>query len=236
MSSSFTTNKSEPSRFFVFFYALVFCGFGLLLGVAYMMSFPLKVYSNLEERAAALEGRKSLDSVPGDAFYIEGPTLRNRAWERKREQFLNGGATSLRVTPGEVNAWFAAKFRSANTETGEEESGLTLIPSLPSIGVSEEGTLYLNLPAKIKGYGMDGDHVLSARARYASGAPAKLLVEHLQIGGAAVPLPGVLGSRIVSKIIRGFSTAEEYALIREAWKRVESVEIGENALVFSLRP
>jgi hypothetical protein len=60
------------------------------------------------------------------------------------------------------------------------------------------------------------------------------LVDRLQIGGAAVPLPGIIGAKIVSGIINSFSSAEEYALIREAWSRVQSVETADGAFVFIL--
>lgn len=234
MPSSVTKEKSEHSRLFVFLYAAALAAFGAFFGAIYMMSFPLEAYSSLDERAAALEERESLDPIPGDAFYIEGPTLRTRTWEAKREQFFNGSAQRIRVTPGEINAWFEAKFRGAVPTTEEEKSDLTLVPKVPNLGITEGKIIYLNLPANISGYGMNGDYVLSARVAFASGSPAKLKVEHLQIAGAAVPLPGLLGSQIVSKIVKGFSSAEEYALFGEAWNRVESVGIEKNALVLTL--
>lgn len=226
--------KSEDSRLLVFLYAVVMAAFGVFLGMIYLMSFPLEAYSSLKERGEALEGRESLDPIPGDAFYIEGPILRTRGWELKREQFINGSAGTIRVSPGEINAWFASNFRAATPSTEKAKSDFTLSPKVPNLGFSEAGTVYLNLPADISVYGIDGHYVLSAHVRYAEGAPARLVVEHLRIAGARIPFPRVLGSRIVSRIVKGFSSAEEYILISKAWNRVESVEFGENELLFTL--
>ncbi|PXA03970.1 hypothetical protein DDZ13_10050 [Coraliomargarita sinensis] len=226
--------KSEPSHWPVYLYGAAMAFLGMLLGIIYMMSFPLKGYSSLEERKVEMEARESLDPVPGDAFYIEGPTLRSRTWELKRKELIEGTAQTITLSPGEINAWFGANFRSSVPVTEEESSGLTLVPDVPNLGISEEGTLYLNLPSDITGYGLDGDYVLSAQARYSRGTPVKLVVDRLQVGGAAIPLPGQLGAQMVSKVIKGFSAAEEYKVIREAWDRVQSVEIKNGELVLTL--
>lgn len=234
MSSSAIKKKSEPSHFLVFGYALLMACFGVFLGLIYLMSYPLEAYPNMEERAKAMEGRESLDPIPGDAFYIEGPTVRSQGWETKRKQLIEGSAETITVTAGEINAWFAANFRSAAKADDDESQGLTLVPNVPNLGISEDGTIYLSVPTEIKGYGLDDEYVLSAKVSYSSGAPASLQVEHAQLGGAAVPLPSVLGAHIVSTIINGFSSAEEFALIREAWARVESVQVSGGALVLNL--
>jgi hypothetical protein len=234
MPPSAIKQKSEPSHLFVYLYAIGMAAFGVLIGMLYLMSFPMTAYSSIEDRARDLEGRESLDPVPGDAFYIEGPTLRSRIWEAKRKQLIEGSVQTITVTEGEINAWFEAKFRGSTPTNDDDASGLVLVPDVPNLGISEEGTVYLNLPADITGYGLDGNYVLSAQVHFSSGAPAKLKVDHLQIGGASVPLPGQLGAHIVSTVIKGFKSAEEYAVFSEAWERVESVEVLDDALVFTL--
>jgi hypothetical protein len=234
MPASARKKKSEQSSFLVYLYAVTMAVFGVLLGMVYLMSFPITAYSNMQERARDLEDRESLDPVPGGAYYIEGPILRSRSWETKRKQLIEGAAQSITVSPGEVNAWFEAKFRGSKPATNEESSGLVLVPGLPNLAITREGTVFLNLPVDIEGYGLDGSYVLSAQIRYADGSPAKIVVDHLQIGGAAVPLPGQLGSQLVSTLIKGFSSAEEYGVISQAWRRVGSVEVANGALALTL--
>lgn len=232
--SSLIKEKPESSALLVFVYAFLMACFGCFLGLIYLMSFPLEPYSNLSEREKVLEGRESLDPIPGDAFYIEGLTLRTRSWETKRKQLIDGSTPTIRVSVGEINAWFEANFRSAVTKGDEETSGLEIVPDMPNIGISDDGTTYLNLPAEISGYGIDGEYVFSAQVRYNSGSPANLSVDNLQIGGAAVPLPSIFGAHVVSTIMKAFSSAEEYAVMRQAWSRVSSVEVIGGALVLSL--
>jgi len=234
MSASKTKEKSEHSQVFVYLYAVAMAGIGVFLGILYLLSYPLTAYASMDERAQALEARESLDPIPGGGFYIEGSTLRSRSWEAKRQQLIDGSARTITVTAGEINAWFENKFRSSAPAADDESKGLTLVPEIPNLGISEEGTIYLNLPADITGYGLDGDYVLSARVRYKTGAPASLVVDRLQIAGAAIPFPGQLGAQFVSTVIEAFSGAEEYGVIREAWSRVESVEALNGALVLTL--
>lgn len=235
MSKSVIKEKSEPSLTLVFVYAGLLAALGVLLGFIFLMPFPLEAYANLQEREKALEARESLDPIPGDAFYIEGPTLRSRAWETKRGQILDGSARTVTVTVGELNAWLEGNFRGSSKPAGEESEGLALIPDTPNIGISNDGTTYLSLTANITGYGLDGDYVLSAKVSYGSGQSPSLKVEHLQIGGAAVPLPSILGEQLVSAIMKSYAQVEEYVTMQEAWGRVQSVEVEQGGFVLSLK-
>lgn len=232
--ASVLKEKSEPSLIFVGIYAAVMVGFGILLGFIYLMSFPLQAYPSMEKRADDLEKRESSNSNPGDAFYIEGPRSGSSAWEAKRGQLVEGSASRVRLSAGEINAWLQNKFRPSAVAEGSESKDLLIEPDSPNIGITEDGAVYLNLPAKISGYGMDGKSIFSAQVHYTADAPPRLSVDRLQIGGAAVPLPGILGSQIVSAMQRAFSSAEEYVVLSKAWDRVQSVEASDGALVLTL--
>lgn len=232
--SSLTKEKAEPGLVFVGIYAFMMAGFGGLFGFIYLMSFPLKGFSNLQERAEALEARESPGPITADAFFIKGPTLRTSSWETKRQQLIDASATTIKVTAGEINAWLGTKFRPSAVPTDQNEKDLLIEPDRPNIGITSEGEIYLNLPAKISGYGLDGSYALSAQVRYSRASPPDLLVDHLQIGGAGVPLPGILGAQLVSAILQAFSSAEEYAVISQAWNRVQSVEVSDRALILTL--
>lgn len=227
-------NKSEPSLLFVGIYAFMMVWIGALLGFIYLMLFPLKAYPSEQEQAQAMEKRESPAIMPGDAYYIEGPISRLPGWEAKRQQLIDAASPTIRISVGEVNAWLEAKFRAVSGPANEKENGLVLEPERPNVGISQAGLVYLNLPTKISGYGLDGNYVLSAQVRYKEGVPARLVVDHLQIAGAAVPLPRFLGARMVSALINGFSSAQEYAVLREAWSRVQTVEISDSSFVLTL--
>ena len=225
---------SEPSTSVVCILGISLAGFGVLLGFIYLTTFPLPAYSNLSEREKALEERESIAPNPGEAYYIEGPVSRSRAWESARKQFIDGSVSTLTVTAGEINAWFASRFRSSVPPAGEDDEKLLIVPKILNMGISREGEIYLNLPVEIAGFGIDGEYVFSAVVSYAEGAPASLQIKHLQIGGAPVPLAGILGAQFVSKIMQAYSSAEEFQLVSKAWQRVQSVEAKDGALVLTL--
>jgi hypothetical protein len=232
--SSLFVKKSDSSPVLVFVYAAMFVGIGGFLGLLYMMSFPLEAYANLAERDQALEARESSDPMPGGAYYIEGATMRSRAWETKRQQLINGSASTIRLSASEINGWLAANFRSSAI-SGDDSADMAIVPGMPNLGISEDGVTYLNLPADISGYGLSGEHVFSAQVHFNEGTPATFGVGRMQISGAAIPLAGILGAKMVSTLMGAFSSAEEYSVIREAWSRVSSVEVSGDSLVLSLK-
>lgn len=232
--SSVIKEKSEASLLFVGIFAVLMAGFGGLLGFIYLMSFPLQAHSSMQERAEALEDGESSGTVPGNAFFVEGPVLRTSGWMTKRQQLIDGSTSTIKLSAGEINAWLAAKFRPSSVQESVNAEGLLIEPGRPNVGITRKGATYLNLPTKIKGYGLDGDYVFSAKVRYASGTPASLRVERVHIGGAAVPLPGILGARLVSAVLQGYGDSEEHAVIQEAWGRVRSVEAADGALVLTM--
>lgn len=232
--SSLIKEKPDSSPAIVFAYAAMLAGLGGFLGLVYMISFPLEAYSNLAERDQALEARESSKPIPGGAYYIEGATMRSRAWETKREQLINGSVPTIRLSASEINGWLAANFRSSAINS-EDSADLAIVPGMPNMGISEDGTTYLNLPAEISGYGLNGEHVFSAQVYFKKGSPATIGVNRMQLSGAVIPLPGILGEKMMSTLMGAFSSAKEYSVIRDAWSRVSSVEVSGDSLVLSLK-
>lgn len=225
---------SETSLLFIGIYACMMLWIGCFLGFISLILFPLKSYAKEQEHEQALEERAFSHPMPGDAYYIEGPISRSSSWELKRQQLIDGSASTIRISVGEVNAWLNAKFRALATPQDEEARGLIIEPDRPNVGISEAGTIYLNLPTKLTGYGLDGGYVMSARVRFKDGAPARLAINRLQIAGAAVPFPRLIGSGIASRLIAAFSSAEEYGVMRDAWQAVQSVETADSDFILHL--
>lgn len=225
---------SEPSVLFIGIYACLMVWFGVMLGFVALMLFSLKAYASEQEHEKAIEGREFAHMMPGDAYYIEGPISRSPSWEAKRQQLIDGSEKTIRISVGEVNAWLDAKFRVVATQQDEEARGLVIEPDRPNVGISQTGVIYLNLPTKLRGYGLDGKYVLSARVRYKDGAPASLVIDRLQIAGASVPFPRFIGAGIASRLMTAFSSAQEYSVLVQAWQQVQSVEASDSAFILTL--
>ena len=63
---------------------------GMVLGFAFLVSFPLKVFSSAQDEADFLEKTEMAAPIPGSIYYFKGPQLRGGGWEQKRGQFLSG--------------------------------------------------------------------------------------------------------------------------------------------------
>lgn len=226
--------KKEPSVSIALIYAAMMSFFGVIVGMVYLMSLPLQGFSSMAERAKAREERNSLDPVPTDAFYLEGPVLQTSSWEAKRNRLINGGAGVLEISPGEINAWFASKFQPSSGPPAKNEEGILIVPGQPNVAVSEEGVFFVNLPAQVSGYGMNAEYVLSAIGGYSSGAPAVFKIDQLKIGSAKMPLPDLLGSQIIDVLTQSYKQTKEYKTILSAWERVDSVEFSGSSLRLKL--
>jgi hypothetical protein len=226
--------NEQSSRVGVYVAACAMALLGVMLGIFYMMSFPLQAFGSMAERARALEERERLNPIPGDAFYIEGPTLRTRSWEAKRNRILEGEAGTLEISVGEINAWFATRFRGGTPPKADEAEGFVITPSTPNVAVTEDGVLFLSLPAQFTGYSIDAEHVVSAKGAFQSGAPAKFKITNLHIGGAAMPLPGVIGTQVKGALLKAYAQSDEFSALAEAWNRVDSVEISNGGLKLTL--
>jgi hypothetical protein len=225
------TEKS-PSILGVYFYAVLIVLFGALLGFAYMMTFPPQAFSSQAEYQASLADSEEPISAPkpGDAYYIEGPMLRTRSWEAKRELLKAPGGQTVRLSAGEINAWMKAKFRPGLPPTNGEEPSVLIVPGVPNVAITDAGFIYLNLPTTITAYGSTNDFTVSARGVFNA---KDLHFEMILVSSAKLPLPDLLGTRLFETLSQSYQSTEEYAIFSEAFARAESVEIADGELVLA---
>mgnify|MGYP000217350784 CR=1 FL=1 len=108
------TKEKSSSFLSVYFYGVLMALFGGLLGFIYLATFPAEAFSSVEEYEKSIaELEEPIYAKPGDSYYIEGTTVRTRAWEDKRQQLSDGVAQTFSLSAGEINGWMAAKFRVA---------------------------------------------------------------------------------------------------------------------------
>lgn len=254
--------EKTPSAIGLYLCALLMALFGALLGFVYMSSFPAQAFgsqaeykASLAEAAAAVEAAQvaaesgepikgkdaasakgalpTLGPKPGSAHFIEGEVYSSRTWEAKRKQLSAAGAQSVAFSVGEMNAWMASKFRPGVVDSDDEEAAnLLIVPGLPNLGIADQGEFYLNVPTSITAFGATGDFMIFARCAL-KGNQVKL--RSVNVRSAKVPLPGILGARILGVLMQGFSTSEEYQIISEAFARADTVKIVDNQFVFELR-
>lgn len=207
--------------------------FGGLLGFIYMVTFPAQAFSSVaeyEKSIADLEG--PVAAKPGDSYYIEGATVKTRAWEAKRQQFSTAGAKTVSLSAEEINGWMASKFRVSEPPKGERQSGILIQPGIPNVGLVDGEGLYLNLPLNISAYGSSGE---CGAYLFGTIEPSGFKIKSMQISSAKIPLPGIIGKRVMNTLSAGYKSTEEYQIISDAFDRVESTSIKDGQLVVVLR-
>jgi hypothetical protein len=231
--SAVPTEKS-PSIFGVFFFATLMALLGALLGFVYMASFQAQAFSSQADYEASLaEIEEPIPAVkPGDTYYIEGSIASNRSWEVKRQQLAQGQAVSVRIAEPELNAWMSAQFRQRTPSNDADKASLLIVPAVPNIALLGEGSFYLNLPITITAYGSTRDFTLSARCHL--DASSKLSFESVSLSSAKVPLPDIVGARLLEVLMQSYQSTEEYQILSEAFARADSVAVEGRELVFNL--
>ncbi len=231
--------EKSPSVLGVYFYAVLMALFGGLLGFVYMTTFPAQAFASEAEYQASVESPEGAEdsegtvyAKPGDAYYIEGPVARSRSWEAKRDQISAPGEQVVRLSTGEMNGWMAAKFRPGAGPSGEDAPDVLIVPGVPNLALLEDGRLYLNLPTTMSAYEASHDYTVSALCEIdASG----LSFQSVKVSSARVPLPQILGAKVMKTLAQSYQSTEEYAIVTEALERAESIEVENGELVIRLR-
>ncbi|WPJ95542.1 hypothetical protein SH580_19170 [Coraliomargarita algicola] len=231
-----------PSATGVYFCAVLMALLGALLGFGYMLAFPAKAFGSQAEYETSLAdsskkpskaAKADLGPKPGDAYYIEGAVLSSRSWEAKRASLSMEGAQSVEISTGEINAWMAAKFRPGQSASeNDEEANLLIVPGVPNVGIVGDGQFYLNVPTTITAFGASDDFTISVLCELNASQPK---IRSVNVRSAKVPMPQLLGARLLAVLSQGYAATEEYQIISEAFARADSVEVVGDQFVFKLR-
>jgi len=228
------SSEKSPSIIGVYFYASLMALLGGLLGFVYLTTFPAQSFATEKEYQTALADSEEEGPVlphPGNAYFIEGPVVRSRGWETKRQQFSASGPQTIRLSAGELNGWMDAKFRPGAAPAGDD-SGVLIVPGVPNIAFAEDGTVFLNIPTSVSGYGASNDYTVFARCQINTGG---LNFDSVSVSSALVPMPSLLGKKVLEVLAKGYQSTEEYEIVSEAFARAESISVDQGELVFKLR-
>lgn len=231
--SADSKNVKRPSLIGVYFYGVIMALLGAVLGFAYLSVFSAQAYSSESSYQAAQKDKTAADRLPSpaNAYYIEGPVLRTRSWEAKRDQLEADGSQLVTLSSGEINAWMTAKFRAASADDASG-SKILVEPGVPNIAFGEDGAVYINIPTIVRAYGRKHEFTYSTRGRV---GPSGYVVEDAGVSAAKVPLPSVLGLQLLSGLSQGYRGTKEYTILSGAFQRAETVEVSGDEITFKLR-
>jgi hypothetical protein len=208
---------------------------GLLLAFVYLLCFPPKRYSSVKDRDVFLEQKGDVGIQPGELYYFAGGVARGREWQLKLAVFLKGGNTTLEMTADELNACIASMLRPPSLPPAADAGNLTIVPKMPNVFVDEGEGIYFSLPADVTLFGSQRKLLVFARGHFTSGPDVRFKLEALYLNNAAIPVVGGLADRVLASLLKGYLQSEQFIAFRQAWAKVESVEVVANTLRLKLQ-
>lgn len=228
-------NTEQSIAYFgIYFFGMLFALLGALIGFVYMMTFAAQAFSSEAEYVLSLEDTQGLTATPkpGGAYYLVGDVARTRVWKPKRDQLAAAGEQTVKFNEGEINAWMTANLRPGAAPAGEDQPSILIIPGLPNVAIATDGLVYLNLPTTITAYGATNDFTISARVVLDADG---LQLQAVSVSSAKVPLPSLLGAKILKFLGQGYQSTEDYKIVSDSFARADSVKVVGQELVFNLR-
>ncbi|MFQ3225862.1 MAG: hypothetical protein ACI8Z5_002129 [Lentimonas sp.] len=230
MSAAENVEEKEDSLVGLFFLGVLMALLGAVLGFMFLASVEPKSYKSVADLQAYLE--KNTETNLLEMSYFEGPISRSRSWEQKREALLNGSATSVELTSGEVNAWMAAKFRKSSSNPAGDK---VILPGVPNFFIDADEGFFLNLPTDVTIYGSAHKWMVVAQGHFSAGGQVEFQMDALHVNDAAIPVVGGLADHFVGALLQAYAETDEFIAFQEAWTTVESVELVGDTIRLKLR-
>ena len=234
MSAAKTPKEAGPTLAGISVSAVLLALVGALLGFLYLASVPPTSFKSVADLNAYLE--KTPEPKLLDRSYFKGPVLSSRSWEQKREVLLNGSATTVELTAGEINAWMSAKFRQPSAASAAaDETGIVIQPGVPNFFIDASAGVFFNLPTEVSIYGSTHERMMIAQGHFSAGPEVQFQISALRVNNAAIPVIAGLGKQLVQVLLQAYSETDEFVACQKAWGKVESVELVGDTMRLKLR-
>jgi len=224
----------NPSLSSVACYALLLALIGALSCFTLLASVSPEPFSSVADYEKSLEENESSGIL--NAHYFEGPTPKAADWTIKRKILLNANDTTLELTDSEINAWVVAKMSPVLEPLSEEEEVKSaLVPGLPNFFVNGfESSIHFSIPLQISVMGRKADYLLIGKGTFAKENPTLFQLSKLRLNEAAIPFPAKLTDPLLVYLLKPLYESEEFAQLKKAWEKVDSVEWIESGLRLNL--
>ena len=233
MSAAKTAKQEGPTLAGISVSAVLMALVGALSGFLCLASVPPTPLKSVADLNAYLEKTPELQLL--ERSYFKGPVSSSRSWEQKREVLLNGSATTVELTAGEINAWMSAKFRKPSAAAAGDEAGIVILPGVPNFFIDAAAGFFLNLPTEVSIYGSTHDRIIIAQGSFSAGPQVQFQISALRVNDAAVPVIAGLGKQLLQALLQAYSQTDEFVACQQAWEKVESVELVADTMRLKLR-
>ena len=232
-----SVQDNESGHLSTYILGFSFASLGVMLGFAYMLQFEGKAVAKASDlpvpaESSAEEAEEAEDVPPikpGDTFYVENRLSNTRNWIEARQQIVEGTASEVRLSGGDLNAWI--RQRTQLLVPPEESRGILVIPGRPAFGTGRDNTFYINMSLQVSAYGLKDELKLIAQCGTEG---AGIRVDSLFLNSARIPLASTLGQRLLLTLTRPFQGNEDFEIIRDAISRADSLQVSGGEFVLKL--
>lgn len=231
-----TTSVHHSFPVFSILFTLIGSGLlGLFIGVGYLISVQPKAVSagdfvEEQKELAPFNGLSSHFNNRMIYYRSSGFSQNSKALDKK---LYTSTSNQIEVTATELNAWANANLYSANT-TGKNEEGksssISLIPQTPIFQITNH-QLHIAYPTKVKAWGEKMDLMFLASGDFSNqpGGP-QWITKRLCINSAPLPFKQQIYKIVKPRLLKAISENQEAEKLQSAWKRIETINIGDAAL------
>jgi len=213
--------------------AWLMASLGVILGIAFMLSFTPRALASETEIGDFLGKIEEAGTAPGpeDIYYLDGASARSSQWPAKKSQLEAPGPQTVRISAGDINSWLRSNFQFANEPEAGAGGTITLIPGMPSVAMGRSDVLYLSMPVEVLAFGARKKWTLFLKSDVATG---DFRIEELRMQSAKIPLANLLGKRVLGTFLNGLRSQEAFGFVTDALERAESIKVENAELVLDL--
>ena len=227
------TDAKDPSLLGVVFFALLFALIGSVSGFTLLASIRPEPFSSVAEFESEME--KNSEKRLLNAYYFKGPTSSLDNWVLKREILLNSNSTTVELTDAEINAWIAKKFDFVQTPLSQKKKlKLVIIPGLPNFFINTAEGIHFSMKLEVVIQGQIIRSQILGKGHFSGENPVGFQLSELRLNEASIPFPAKLSDRLLDLLVKSLNDNEEFIALKEAWQKVNSVEVIENGIRLSL--
>ena len=222
-------DSKSPSLFGVAFFALLIALVGALSGFTLLASLSPEPFSSVADYKSDLE--KNPEQDISSSHYFRGYSVGDRKWVSKRRTLLIAEDATVELKDSEINAWIIDKFKKPEVSFSERDRPkLYIVPGLPNCFIDSAEGVHFNMLLEIVVFGKQIDCLLIGKGHFAEEDPVEFHLSRLRLNGALIPFPEKLHGPLLGSLLKPLYESDEFVSLKEAWKKVDSVELVENGI------
>ena len=219
----------SPSLLGVAFFAILIALIGAFSGFTLLASISPEPFGSVAEYESYLEKNPEQD-ISG-SHYFRGYSTGNRDWVSKRRVLLTAEDASVELKDSEINAWIIDKFKKPKVSFSERDKPkLYVAPGLPNCFIDPAEGVHFNMLLEIVVFGKQIDCLLIGKGHFSGEDPVEFHLSGLRLNKALIPFSEKLQGLLLNSLLKSLYENDEFVALKEAWEKVDSVELVENGI------